>query len=59
MNRFLDLADFEREEILDLLRLAQSLQDHPQPHALAGKILGLEPWHRCRRAWPASAAVRS
>jgi N-acetylornithine carbamoyltransferase len=41
MNRFLDLADFEREEILDLLRLAQSLQDHPQPHALAGKILGL------------------
>ncbi len=41
MRRFLDLADFGREEILDLLRLAQSLQDHPQPRALAGKILGL------------------
>ena len=41
MKRFLDLADFERAEILDLLRLAQSLQDRPQPRALAGKILGL------------------
>ena len=41
MNRFLDLADFSRAEVLDLLGLAQSLQDHPQPHALAGKILGL------------------
>jgi N-acetylornithine carbamoyltransferase len=41
MNRFLDLADFSREEVLDLLALAQSLQDHPQPHALAGKMLGL------------------
>ena len=41
MKRFLDLADFTREEILDLLALAQSLQDVPQPHALAGKTLGL------------------
>jgi N-acetylornithine carbamoyltransferase len=41
MNRFLDLADFSREQVLDLLALAQSLQDHPQPHALVGKILGL------------------
>lgn len=41
MRRFLDLADFSREEIQDLLRLAQSLQDRPQPRALAGKILGL------------------
>jgi len=41
MNRFMDLADFSREEILDLLALAQSLQEHPQPRALAGKILGL------------------
>jgi N-acetylornithine carbamoyltransferase len=41
VKRFLDLADFSREQILDLLALAQSLQDHPQPHALAGKILGL------------------
>lgn len=41
MKRFVDLADFSREEILDLLKLAQSLQDQPQPQALAGKILGL------------------
>src|ERR1700687_4414469 len=41
MKRFLDLADFSREQILDLLTLAQSLQDKPQPQALAGKILGL------------------
>jgi N-acetylornithine carbamoyltransferase len=41
MKRFMDLADFSREQVLDLLALAQSLQDHPQPHALAGKILGL------------------
>ncbi|MGO8828896.1 MAG: N-acetylornithine carbamoyltransferase [Steroidobacteraceae bacterium] len=41
MRRFLDLADFTREEILDLLALAQSLQQRPQPQALAGKILGL------------------
>jgi N-acetylornithine carbamoyltransferase len=41
VRRFLDLADFSREQILDLLALAQSLQDKPQPRALAGKILGL------------------
>lgn len=41
MKRFLDLADFSREGVLDLLALAQSLQDKPQPQALAGKILGL------------------
>jgi N-acetylornithine carbamoyltransferase len=41
MKRFLDLADFSRDEVLDLLALAQSLQDKPQPRALAGKILGL------------------
>jgi N-acetylornithine carbamoyltransferase len=41
MKRFMDLADFSREEVLDLLALAQSLQDKPQPHALGGKILGL------------------
>ena len=40
-KRFLDLADFTREEIVDLLALAQRLQDHPEPRALAGKILGL------------------
>jgi N-acetylornithine carbamoyltransferase len=41
MRRFLDLADFSREQVQELLALAQSLQDRPQPQALAGKILGL------------------
>ena len=41
MLRFLDLADFSRDEIVDLLALAQRLQDHPEPQALAGRILGL------------------
>jgi N-acetylornithine carbamoyltransferase len=41
MNRFLDLAHFERAEILDLLALAERLQNAPQRQALAGKILGL------------------
>lgn len=41
MKRFLDLADFPREQVLDLLALAQRLQDRPEPQALAGKILGL------------------
>ena len=41
MRRFLDLADFSRDQILDLLSLAQTLQDKPDPKALAGKILGL------------------
>jgi N-acetylornithine carbamoyltransferase len=41
VKRFLDLADFNREQILDLLKLAQSLLDRPEPKALAGKILGL------------------
>jgi N-acetylornithine carbamoyltransferase len=41
MRRFMNLMDFGRDEILDLLDLAQALQDRPQPRALAGKILGL------------------
>jgi N-acetylornithine carbamoyltransferase len=41
MNRFLDLAQFSRDEVVDLLALAQRLQDRPEPAALAGKILGL------------------
>ena len=41
MKRFFDLADFSREEILDLLALARRLEEHPEPRALAGKILGL------------------
>src|SRR5271163_2045144 len=41
MKRFLSLADFSRKQVLDLLALAQALHDKPDPHALAGKILGL------------------
>jgi N-acetylornithine carbamoyltransferase len=41
VKRFLDLADFEREEILDLLALAQSLREKPAPRALERKVLGL------------------
>ena len=41
MNRFLDLADLSRDEVKDLLGLAARLQSHPDPQALAGKVLGL------------------
>jgi N-acetylornithine carbamoyltransferase len=41
MKRFMDLADFSRDEVLALLQLAQRLEHHPEPRALAGKILGL------------------
>ncbi len=41
MQRFLDLADFKRDAVKDLLGLAARLQEHPQPQALAGKVLGL------------------
>jgi N-acetylornithine carbamoyltransferase len=41
MMRFVDLADFGRDEVLALLALARDLQARPQPRALAGKILGL------------------
>ena len=41
MKKFLDLADFEPAEIRDLLKLAQRLQEHPEPGALAGRVLGL------------------
>ncbi len=41
MRRFLDLADLTREEVLALLELAGRLEREPEPHALAGKILGL------------------
>ncbi len=41
MKSFLDLADFTREEIVELLAFAEHLRAHPQPQALAGRILGL------------------
>jgi N-acetylornithine carbamoyltransferase len=41
VKRFVDLADCSREEVLTLLELARRLQRQPEPHALAGKILGL------------------
>ena len=41
MNRFLDLGDFPREQVKDLLGLAARLQQTPQPQALVGKVLGL------------------
>jgi len=41
MKRFIDLASFSREQVLDLLALAQALQDKPEPRALAAKVLGL------------------
>jgi N-acetylornithine carbamoyltransferase len=41
MHRFLDLADFSRDQIVELLDLARRLEQHPEPNALAGKVLGL------------------
>jgi len=41
VRRFIDLADFSREEVIDLLELARRLETRPEPHALSGKILGL------------------
>jgi len=41
MKRFVDLADLTRDEVLPLLELARRLERQPEPHALAGKLLGL------------------
>jgi N-acetylornithine carbamoyltransferase len=41
MQNFLDLADLSREQVVELLQLAERLQTRPEPQALAGKILGL------------------
>jgi N-acetylornithine carbamoyltransferase len=41
MRRFIDLADFSRDELLALIELARRLEARPEPQALAGKVLGL------------------
>jgi N-acetylornithine carbamoyltransferase len=41
VNRFHSLAGLAPEEIHDLLALAARLERHPEPAALAGRILGL------------------
>lgn len=41
LGRYIDLADLERDEVLDLLALAKSLETRPEPQALAGKVLAL------------------
>ena len=41
MKRFVDLADFTREEVMALLELARRLERQPEPRALIGKLLGL------------------
>jgi N-acetylornithine carbamoyltransferase len=41
MKRFIDLADLEPAAVRDLVALAQKLEKHPVPRALAGKVLGL------------------
>jgi N-acetylornithine carbamoyltransferase len=41
MANFIDLADFQREQVVELLALAERLAQKPEPQALAGKMLGL------------------
>ncbi len=41
MKHFLDLADLSREQVVELLALAERLHTRPEPQALAGKIIGL------------------
>ncbi len=36
MQNFFDLADFSREQVIELLTLADRLQKKPEPQALAG-----------------------
>jgi N-acetylornithine carbamoyltransferase len=40
-RHFLDLAELDRAEISGLLDLARRLERHPEPQALAGKVLAL------------------
>jgi N-acetylornithine carbamoyltransferase len=41
MKNFLDLAHMPRDQVVELLALAERLVQKPEPQALAGKILGL------------------
>jgi N-acetylornithine carbamoyltransferase len=41
MKRFIDLAEFSREQIDELIALAGRLERQPEPHALAGKVMGM------------------
>lgn len=41
MRQFLDLAELEREQVHDLLALADRLRDRPERTALKGRVLGL------------------
>lgn len=41
MKAFNDLADFTNDEIQALLKLANRLDEHPEPEALRGKVLSL------------------
>lgn len=41
LKEFHDLADLSVEQVDSLLKLARRLQDHPEPQALAGKVLAL------------------
>jgi N-acetylornithine carbamoyltransferase len=41
VKRFVDLAEFTREEVLELLELARRLERRCEPRALTGKLLGL------------------
>ncbi len=41
MNRFLDLADFARDDVTALLTLARQLELQPGGGVLAGKVLGM------------------
>ena len=41
MNNFNDLADFNNDEIYNLLDLANQLEKTPEPDALKGKVLSL------------------
>lgn len=41
MKVFNDLADFQADEVDALLELAKRLEHHPEPQALAGKVLAL------------------